>query len=83
MQLAEVINAVNDGDISRDVQLTSFPKIGLIEALDEKFERQASDIDGIDYEYIWQRSDYEDEFHGEIAIPYGNDGLCLIFCFRS
>ncbi len=76
IELEDLINRISSG---KEESTCLFPFVESTECLGGKFKRQASDIDGVEFEYFWQGYD---GLYGQRAIPYGSHGtLCLVFDF--
>ena len=76
MNLKTIIDLVNAH--MRDEGGLGFPR--LVNTLPKEMNEQRSDIPGIEKEWVWQKMDQFDNYHGEIAFKVDND-LWLIFTF--
>jgi len=76
MELAKLIDLVNDHH--RDEGGLEFPYI--VSELPEGLEEQASELDGVDTEWVKQCVDQFDCYHGTLAYQL-NDGRFLTFKF--
>ncbi|GHX75560.1 hypothetical protein VCSRO110_0703 [Vibrio cholerae] len=72
--MTNIVDSFEDG-------VNEFPSIQLTESLDEKFKKQESEIDGVEFEYVWQNYDQFDSYHGELAVPFGDGRKCLVWSF--
>jgi len=74
IKLIKEIHAENRGSSA------SFPDIVNPEEFDlHGFEKQRSDYDGVEFEYVYQRGCADYGFHGQVAIPF--ESRLLVFSF--
>lgn len=81
MELIDLIVKVGEAEDLKEYSL-AFPTVDRTESL-SGFEPQKSDIEGVDIEYVNQSGCGDYGHHGQIAIPFGDGRLCLVFGFNE